>query len=72
MEDPIVAEVHATREKLLAQYGYDLEAMMKAIRESGIGKGHRIIPAPPRRTLIVNPLDESVNDGSIPTTPVVS
>ena len=34
MEDPIVAEVHATREKMLAAFNYDLGAMMKAIRES--------------------------------------
>lgn len=49
IDDPIVAEVRRNREALLAKYDYDLEKMLKAIRESGIGEGHRVVSFPPRR-----------------------
>jgi hypothetical protein len=43
-EDPIVAEVHRTREKLAAEYGYDVKAMFAALRKREASLGGRLVP----------------------------
>ena len=43
-EDPIVAEVHRTREKLAAEYGFDIETMFAALRKREASLGARLVP----------------------------
>jgi len=43
-EDPIVAEVHRTREKLAAEYGFDVKAMFAALRKREASLGGRLVP----------------------------
>lgn len=42
-EDPIVAEVHRTREKLAAQYNYDLKAFFADLRKRQVALGERLV-----------------------------
>ena len=43
-EDPIVAEVHRTREKLAAEYNYDLGAFFADVRKRQASLGSRLVP----------------------------
>ena len=43
-EDPIVEEVHRTREKLAAEYGFDVKAMFAALRKREASLGGRLVP----------------------------
>jgi hypothetical protein len=43
-EDPIVAEVHRTREKLAAEYNYDVKTMFAALRQREASLGSRLVP----------------------------
>jgi hypothetical protein len=43
-EDPIVEEVHRTREKLAAEYGYDVKTMFAALRKREASLGVRLVP----------------------------
>ena len=43
-EDPIVAEVHRTREKLAAEYNYDLAAFFADVRKRQASLGSRLVP----------------------------
>ncbi len=43
-EDPIVAEIHRTREKLAAQYNYDIDAFFADIRRRQAALGDRLVP----------------------------
>ena len=45
-EDPIVAEVHRTRERIAARFNYDLDAYFADIRRRQVALGDRLIPAP--------------------------
>ena len=47
-DDPIVAEVRATREHLLAEAGYSLEKLGQKLREAQATSGHEVISLPPR------------------------
>jgi hypothetical protein len=49
-EDPIVAEVRAIREKILAEYDYDLRRVFEAAREQQAASGKRVIPVPSQPT----------------------
>jgi hypothetical protein len=51
IEDPIVEEVHKTRERLLAEYGKDgLFREFRAIEDEMRDKVVRLEPRPPNRT----------------------
>ena len=43
-EDPIVAEVHRTREKLAAEHGFDVKAMFADLRKRQAALGGRLVP----------------------------
>ncbi len=43
-EDPIVAEVHRAREKLAAEYNFDLGAFFADLRKRQTSLGGRLIP----------------------------
>jgi hypothetical protein len=43
-EDPIVAEVHRTREKLAAEYNFDLRAFFADVRKRQAALGGRLVP----------------------------
>lgn len=42
-DDPVVEEVRAVREKLFAQYNYDLAAMVADLREKERAHGDRVV-----------------------------
>lgn len=42
-EDPIVAEVHRTREKLAAQYNYDIGAFFADLRKHQSAAGEKLV-----------------------------
>jgi hypothetical protein len=49
-DNPIVEEVHRIREEMLAQYGGDLHALVKAIQrreEDAARSGRRTVAPPP-------------------------
>jgi hypothetical protein len=43
-EDPIVEEVHRTREKLAAVYGYSIKAIFADLRKRQTSLGARLVP----------------------------
>ena len=43
-EDPIVAEVHRTREKLAAEYNFDVTAFFADLRKRQASLGARLVP----------------------------
>lgn len=43
-EDPIVAEVHRTRERLAAQFNFDIGAYFADIRRRQAALGGRLVP----------------------------
>ena len=43
-EDPIVAEVHRTREKLAAEYNFDVKAIFADLRRRQAALGARLVP----------------------------
>jgi hypothetical protein len=42
-EDPVVADVHRTREKLAAEYGFDLRAILADLRKRQTALGGRLV-----------------------------
>ena len=42
-EDPIVAEVHRTREKLAAEFNFDVSAFFADLRKRQVSLGARLI-----------------------------
>jgi hypothetical protein len=62
-EDPIVAEVHRTREKLAAEYGFDIKAMFAALRKREASLGGRLVPQKNRAESTVE-VDQGRNSGS--------
>ncbi len=42
-EDPIVAEVHRTREKLAAEYNFDVAAFFAGLRKRQASLGSRLV-----------------------------
>jgi hypothetical protein len=51
-EDPIVAEIHRIREKLAAEYGFDVKAVFADLRKRQAALGGRLIPQKTRGTSI--------------------
>jgi hypothetical protein len=47
-EDPIVAEVHRTRERLAAEFNYDVKAIFADLRRRQVSLGARLV-APKKR-----------------------
>ena len=43
-EDPIVAEVHRAREKLAAEYNFDVTAFFADLRKRQAALGNRLVP----------------------------
>jgi hypothetical protein len=43
-EDPIVAEVHRIREKLAAEYNFDVKAIFADLRKRQASLGSRLVP----------------------------
>ena len=43
-EDPIVAEVHKAREKLAAEYNFDIAAFFADVRKRQANLGGRLVP----------------------------
>ena len=43
-EDPIVAEVHRTRQKLASEFNYDVKAIFADLRKRQVSLGARLIP----------------------------
>ncbi|MBM3995149.1 MAG: hypothetical protein FJ303_13505 [Planctomycetes bacterium] len=56
-EDPIVAEVHRTREKLAAQFNYDIKAIFADLMKRQVSLGARLV-APKKRA------EQTVESGS--------
>ena len=46
--DPIVDEIHAIREEIARRHGYDLDAIVEALREASAQSGRRVVTLPPR------------------------
>jgi hypothetical protein len=57
-EDPIVAEVHRAREKLAAQYNFDVEAMFADMQKRQVALGARLV----RQTKQTEPSADSSGD----------
>ena len=49
-DDPIMAEVRATRDRLAARFGYDVEAIFRHVQAQEARSGLTYVPCPPRRT----------------------
>jgi hypothetical protein len=43
-EDPIVADVHRTREKLAAEFDFDVKAILADLRKRQTSLGKRLVP----------------------------
>jgi hypothetical protein len=50
-EDPIVAEVHRTREKLAAEHDFDVKAIFSDLRKRQQSLGARLVPQKKRAEL---------------------
>jgi hypothetical protein len=48
-EDPIVKETRTAREELSAQFGHDLAALCRFLREKEREHADRVVTLPPRR-----------------------
>jgi hypothetical protein len=47
--DPILEEIHAVREKLAKEAGYDIERIAEAARKRQAESGRKAVTLPPRR-----------------------
>jgi len=68
-EDPIVAEIHRTREKLAAEYGFDVQAIFADLRKRQAALGRRLVPLQKRAEPPAE-FDRSSDFGSPGSTPV--
>ena len=66
-EDPIVEEVHRTREKLAAEYGFDVKTMFAALRKREASLGGRLVPQKTRAERTGEPDPGCQTDSSAPT-----
>jgi hypothetical protein len=48
-QDPIVEEVRRVRERHAAKYGYDLDAICKALREDQQQGGRKVVSLPAKK-----------------------
>ena len=49
MYDKIVEEVQRIKQEHAAEYNYDIEAMVRALREKQRKNGRKVVPPVPRR-----------------------
>ena len=49
-KDPIVEEVHAVREAIAREAGYDLDRIIEAARARQTASGRRVVRLPPKKT----------------------
>lgn len=54
-EDEVVREVRAAREAFAAAHGYDIRAMVAALRERGAASGRELIRLAPRPAVATGP-----------------
>jgi len=50
LEDDLIKEIWRIKDALAAQYGYDVRAMVRALRKKQTESGRKVV-APPRRKL---------------------
>lgn len=48
-KDPIVEEVHAVREAIAKEAGYDLDRIIEAARVRQAASGHPVVRLPPKK-----------------------
>ena len=48
-KDPIIEEVHAAREAIAKEAGYDLDRIMENARARQEKSGHRVVQRPPKK-----------------------
>ncbi len=48
-EDSVLKELHETKERLAAKYGYDVHKLVRALREKREKSGRKAVRLPPRR-----------------------
>ena len=63
-EDPIVEEVHRTREKLAAEYHFDVKTMFAALRKREAFLGGRLVPQKKRAERTGEPNSGGQTDSS--------
>jgi len=67
-EDPIVAEVHRTREKLAAEFNFDVAAFFADLRKRQTSLGARLVPQKKRAEPTAE-VDRGRHSGSPGSTP---
>ena len=65
-DDPIMAEVRATRDRLAARFDYDLEAIFRHVQALEASSGLTYVPCPPRRLASADGPQESGRHGQSP------
>lgn len=68
-EDPIVADIHRTREKLAAEYGFDVHAIFADLRKRQAALGGRLV-SPRKRAEPTVEFDRGRNFGASGSTPI--
>ncbi len=68
-EDPIVADVHRTREMLAGKYGYDVQAIFADLRKRQAALGSRLV-SPTKRAEPTAEVGEVRDFGSSGSTPL--
>jgi len=68
-EDPIVADIHRTREKLAAEYGFDVQAIFADLRKRQAALGGRLVP-PKKRAEPTAEFDRGHDFDSSGSTPI--
>ena len=68
-EDPIVADIHRTREKLDAKYGFDVQAIFADLRKRQVALGGRLV-SPEKRAQPTVEVDIGRDSGSPGSAPV--
>ena len=64
-EDPIVAEVHRTREKLAAEYNFDVTAFFVGLRKRQAALGGRLVHQKKRAEPLDGPSPLNNADGRL-------
>jgi hypothetical protein len=68
-EDPIVADIHRTREMLGAEYGFDVQAIFADLRKRQVALGGRLV-SPKERADPTAEVDRGRDFGSPGSTPI--
>jgi hypothetical protein len=68
-EDPIVADVHRTREKLAAEFGFDVHAIFADLRRRQAALGGRLV-SPKKQTEPAAEVDGGRDFGSPASSPI--